>query len=243
MTIPETQNRTPAKGVGIWLCEGSGLEISPCQFMQSACVAPAPRSLEAKWNRRDSLPPKPFRKKGTIPLLFGETNRGRQAEQPIYLFSLAAPAVRPFERECNLTDWQLPVPIAGIVAIFNRQFEGQMRRSLGDELMQLFRSTPSPEQQTIGWVEAQRLPFVIAAIGYDSDLNTAACFRERFALGSDIPVITGPGLIDERILEEKRRHPEGVGPSAFFQTMLTGGQMIIEEDYSQRVLETLYQRI
>ena len=35
--------------VGVWVCEGSGLGLSPCLFMQAVCPYPLPRSLLVKW--------------------------------------------------------------------------------------------------------------------------------------------------------------------------------------------------
>ena len=39
---------------GVWVCEGSGLGLSPTLFLQALCPDPDPRSLLVKWKRRRS---------------------------------------------------------------------------------------------------------------------------------------------------------------------------------------------
>ena len=60
--------------VGVGVCEGSGLSLSPCLFMQAVCPALAPRPLFVKW-KQAAIPPKAFKKAGTLPLIYSECGR------------------------------------------------------------------------------------------------------------------------------------------------------------------------
>ncbi len=89
--------------VGIWVCEASGILISPFLFIQAVCPARVPRSVTVRRQPSDS-PPEYFRKSEEFSFIYGELGRLPAWHSYLHLYSIEIPAVRPFERECSLGD-------------------------------------------------------------------------------------------------------------------------------------------
>ncbi len=67
----------------------------------------------------------PFDQQEPLPLVYSEG--GHLAPWPYYLhlFTPQAPVARNFELESGLPDWQLTVPVLGIVVTFDRKYDPQ----------------------------------------------------------------------------------------------------------------------
>src|SRR5512136_2968637 len=108
--------------VGVWVCEGSGISLSPVLFMQAVCPEPAPRLLLAKW-KSAAVPPRPFRKAGALPLVYSECGRLAPWPYHLHLFAPQAPVAQALERTSSLQDWSWTVPVIGIILIFNQKYD------------------------------------------------------------------------------------------------------------------------
>src|SRR5512136_263035 len=129
---------THGSDVGIWVCEASGILISPFLFIQAVCPARFPRSVTVKRQPSDS-PPKSFRKSEDFSFIYGECGRLPAWQSTMHLFSIGIPAVRSFERECNLDDWQFPVRMVGAVVTFNRRSDDDATGRLARGLQGIFK--------------------------------------------------------------------------------------------------------
>ena len=175
--------------IGLWVTEGSGLSLSPVLFMQALCPSPEPRPLLVKW-KADAEPPHPFRKAGALSLVYSECGRLPTWPYYVHLFAPQAPVEQALEETSNLHDWAWSVPICGLVAIFNRQYDHPPVSFALDRL----RKRSAPPRTPLAWAQAQQIPIVIAALGYDAHQE----FRETYQLPPEIPVIPGPALANER---------------------------------------------
>src|SRR5512140_265490 len=108
--------------VGVWVCEGSGLSLSPVLFMQAVCAEPAPRPLLVKW-KSAGMPPKPFRKANALPLVYSDCGRLTTWPYYLHLFAPQAPSAQALEQTSRLQDWSWTVPLIGIILIFNQKYE------------------------------------------------------------------------------------------------------------------------
>jgi hypothetical protein len=189
---------THGTDAGIWICEASGILISPFLFIQAVCPARFPRSVTVRRQPSDS-PPKFFSKSEEFSFIYGELGRLPAWQSYLHLFSIAIPAVRPFERESSLSDWQFPAPMAGAVVTFDRRNDEDAAGRLVRGLQGLFKPSAQFKNRTLEWVKAQGIPFVVAALGYDADGFAEDQFRQRFGIPPRSPIVTGPALADEAL--------------------------------------------
>ncbi len=187
---------THGTDVGIWVCEASGILISPFLFIQAVCPARFPRSVTVKRLPSDS-PPRSFRKSEEFSFIYGECGRLPAWQSYLHLFSIAIPAARSFERECVLSGWQFPVRMAGVVVTFDKHSDDDAAGRLAYRLQSAFNPSAQSKNHTLAWVKAQGLPFVVAALGYDAGGFAADQFRRRFGVPPYSPIVTGPALADE----------------------------------------------
>ena len=96
-----TINAMHGHDVGVWVCEGSGLGLSPVLFLQALCPDSAPRLLQVKW-KHAVAPPKSFRSAGTLPLIYGEGGHLPPWPYFLHLFAPQAPVAQNFEFESGL---------------------------------------------------------------------------------------------------------------------------------------------
>jgi hypothetical protein len=233
MTAPYEVNTTHGDDVGVWVCEGSGILISPCLFMQSVCPGQVPLAVSVKWDTT-CPPPKSLRKMGTISLMYGEC--GRVLHQPSYLhlFSTPVPVTRPFELESVLRDWQFPVRMVGIVVIFDRKSDERAAY----QFLRAFKPSQHSTNRTLDWVKAQQLAFVIAAMGHSTDRFSEDQVRRRYGLAPHVPIVPGPTLVDGSRVSVDRRGTQAQaepGPLSF----LGGRKLSFDPKYAIQVLSTL----
>ncbi len=218
--------------VGVWVCEGSGLSLSPCLFMQALCPDPAPRPLLVKW-KHSGTPPKPFRSSGTLALIYTEVGRIPPWPYHLHLFSPQAPVVRDFEQASGLQDWHLTVPVIGIIVIFDKKYD---RPPAMPPLNQLFnRSKSLKPNGPLDWVRAQQLPYVVVTLGYDDAPIAEQQFRNRHEIASDIPVVRGPALADARQRNDQT--------SSMFSSVFEHQKLVFDRESAKAVLSTLYRLV
>jgi hypothetical protein len=216
--------------VGVWVCEGSGLSLSPCLFMQAVYPDPPPRPLFVKWKQSAALP-KSFQRSGALPLIYSECGRIPPWPYHLHLFASQAPSTRSFEQESGLSDWSFTVPLIGIIVIFDQKYD---RPPATWSLNQLFNRSKTPKpSRTLDWVRAQRLPFVVAMLGYDAAPAAEQQFRSRYELAADIPIVRGPTLADNR--------PRDAETSSMFSSVFEHQKLAFDREYAKTVLGTLYQ--
>jgi hypothetical protein len=219
--------------VGIWVCEGSGLFLSPVLFMQALCPDPAPRPLLVKW-KPATVPPKAFQKDGALPLVYSECGRLPESPYHLHLFAPQAPVAEAVEQESKLQDWAWAVPIVGLILIYDRKYD---HAPPPFSLNRLFgQSQPPPRSTPLEWVQDQGRPYVIAALGYEETLASLAQFRQRYNLADGVPIVPGPAPADAR-------QRSGAEDSGLFSSMFAQQKLTLDREYAQTVLQVLLQQI
>jgi hypothetical protein len=225
---------THGSDVGIWVCEASGILISPFLFIQAVCPARFPRSVTVKRQPSDS-PPKSFRKSEEFSFIYGECGRLPAWQSYMHLYSMGIPLVRSFERESGLGDWQFPVRMAGVVVTFDRRSDEDAAGRLVRGLQGLFKPSTPPRNRTLEWVKAQGIPFVVAALGYDAGGFIEDRFRWRFGVPPHSPIVVGPALADEA----PRDAASSGGRSIVSWPLLGGRKVKFSAEYGRQVLGVL----
>jgi hypothetical protein len=213
--------------LGLWVIEGSGLSLSPVLFMQAINPAAEPRPLLVKW-KADTEPPRAFQKQGALRLIYSDCGRLPAWPYYVHLFAPQAPVEQALEDSSNLRDWAWSVPISGIVAIFNRQYDHAPSTF---SLERLLKRAPQP-RSPLAWAEAQQIPIVIAALGYADDPTSYEEFRELYRLPPEITVVPGPALANER-------KPD----SSMFSMVFERQNVVFDKDFAGVVLGKLLKQI
>ena len=219
--------------VGVWVCEGSGLSLSPVLFMQAVCPEPAPRPLLVKW-KSAAAPPKPFRKDAALPLVYSDCGRLPSWPYYLHLFAPQAPIAHDLEQTSSLHDWSWTVPVIGIVLIFNLKYDRPPSAISFDRLLKRSQS-PQPSIP-LAWAQDQHLPCVIAALGYEDTPASLQQFRQHYDLAPEIPVVPGPALVDGR-----PRHQDT--SSGLFSSAFEHQKLAFDREYAKVVLDGLLQQI
>ena len=209
-----------ADAAGIWICSLSEQSLAPVLFMQAACAGRLPTETSIKWTG-EHRSPKPFRRSGFVSLLRGECGIIPLVGHPLHVYSTRLVETVPFERDSALSDWELPVPIAGIVALVEN-------RPSQETTARLFRAIKPAPSRALTWIMAQELPWVIAAVGYDDENISEDTFRELYKLPSYVPIIPGPS-------------PLGAGLMSFLTGR--GRNLRFDSAYAKQVLGVLTSRI
>ncbi len=225
---------THGSDVGIWICEASGILISPFLFIQAVCPARFPRSVTVKRQPSDT-PPKSFSKAEEFSFIYGECGRLPAWQSHMHLFSIEIPLVHSFEHECNLSDWQFPVRMAGIVVTFDRRSDEDAAGRLVHGLQNVFKPSAPPTNRTLEWVKAQGIPFVVAALGYDTGGFDEDRFRWRFGIPPTSPIVIGPALADE----PPRDADAAGGRNVITWPILGGHKVKFATEYGKQVLGVL----
>ncbi len=219
--------------VGVWVCEGSGISLSPVLFMQAVCPEPAPRLILVKW-KSTAVPPKAFRKEGALPLVYSECGRLPPWPYHLHLFAPQAPIAHALEQTSSLQDWSWTVPVIGIIVIFNQQYD---HPPVSLSLSRLIdRSHASPPRTPLTWVQDQKVPYVVAALGYNEATTSVEEFRQRYDLAADVLVLSGPALID---IQRRTTASDG----GLFSSIFTPQKLGFDRDFAREVLDGLLQRI
>ena len=229
-------NALHGNDVGVWVCEGSGLSISPVLFMQAICPNPVPRPLFVNW-KQSASPPKPFRPSGTLPRIYSECGRIPPWPYYLHLFAPQEPVAGSVQRDCGLPDWYFTVRLIGIIIIFDQKHDGQSAALALNRLIN--RSKPSKPNKSLAWVRAQHLPYVIAALGYDDISEAEQQLRRRYEIAVDIPIVPGPVLADAR----RRRQKHQDDQTSMLPSVLGRKELAFDTDHAKAVLGALYQTI
>jgi len=220
---------THGSDVGIWVCEASGILISPFLFIQAVCPARFPRSVTVKRQPSDS-PPKSFRKSEEFSFIYGECGRLPAWQSYLHLFSIGIPATRPFERESGFSDWQFPVRMAGVVVTFDKRSDDDATGRLAYWLRTTFSPSAQSKNRTLAWVKAQELPLVVAAMGYGAGRFAEDQFRWRYGVPPHTPIVAGPALVDEA---------SPGGRNVVSWPLLGGRKVKFAAEYAKQVLGTV----
>jgi len=220
--------------VGVWVCEGSGMYLSPVLFMLSMCPEPLPRPFLVKW-KGETVPPRAFRKHNALPLIYSECGRLPPWPYHVHLFAPQAPTANVVEQTSGLHDWSWVVPISGIILIFDEKYD---RPPSGFSLTRLIdRSSAQKPNSPLAWVQDQHVPYVIAALGYDEATTSLEQFRHHHNFAAEVPVLPGPPLADAR------RRPSLSQSSSIFSSVFERQQLVIDRDYAKSVLDGLFKQI
>ncbi len=220
---------------GIWVCAASGSVISPYLFIQAAGDGRELASSTAAWHGSGQVPRFTGAAEG-LPLIGGGADRPAPGLGALHLFSAKLPAVAFLESRSRLQDWKFPVPLAGIVVLFDRQADNVAVF----RLLRLLGLARTVRNRTLGWAQAQRLPLAVAATGYDRGRDAEGGFRRQFGLSTDTPVLPGPALASVR--------PEKAGAEAperrnLLSAFLSPDKLGFDPHYARRVLQGLCERI
>ncbi len=219
--------------VGVWVCEGSGLSLSPVLFMQAVRPEPMPRPLLVRW-KSAGLPPKPFSKNGVLPLVYSDCGRLPLWPYYLHLFAPQAPVAQAVEQTSRLQDWSWTVPLIGIILIFDRKYEPPLSIQ---SLKRLINRPESPRPNpSVVWVRDQHLPCVIAALGYEDTPDAVQQFRDRNNLSPDTVVVPGPALADARPRQQDTS-------SGMFSSMFGSRKVTFDREYAKSLLDELLRQI
>ncbi len=219
--------------VGVWVCEGSGISLSPVLFMQAVRPEPAPRLLLVKW-KSAAVPPKPFRKDGALPLVYSDCGRLPPWPYYLHLFAPQAPIAQALEQSSSLHDWSWTAPVIGIILIFNQKYDRPPSTLSFNRLIN--RSELHRPNTPLAWVQDQHLPCVIAALGYEDTPASVQQFRDHYDLAPDVPVLPGPALADAR---PRNRDAS----SGWLSSMFEHQKVAFDQEYAKTVLNGLLQQI
>ncbi len=159
--------------------------------MQAVCPALAPRPLFVKW-KQAAVPPKAFKKAGTLPLIYSECGRIPPWPYHLHLFAPQVPVTRAFEQESGLADWSFAVPMVGIIVIFDKKHDGPPATLSLNRLINRVTPPKPKTDRSLDWVRIQQLPYVLAALGYDDAPTSEQQLRRRYEIAADIPIVPDP---------------------------------------------------
>ena len=229
-------NAMHGRDVGVWVCEGSGISLSPVLFMQAVCPSPAPRPLLVRW-KQATAPPGAFRKAGALPLIYSECGRVPPWPYHLHLFSPQVPITRAFEQESGLQDWSIAVPLLGIIVIFDQKYD-RPPAVLSLNWLLNRPGPPHPEpNRSLAWARDQHLPYVVAALGYDDTPDTVEQFRSRYGLTAEIPLLLGPALADARRRGAQSQDDQSSG---MFSSLFDRQKLTLDGDFARAMLAALY---
>lgn len=226
---PSKINAMHGHDLGLWICEGSGISLSPVLFMQAICPNPEPRLLQIKW-KAETEPPQPFRKERALPLIYSDCGRWPSWPYYLHLFAPQAPVEHALAETSHLREWAWTVPISGLVVIFDQKHDRP------PSSFSLARRRPQSQQPStlLAWAQAQQLPIVIAALGYDNQPDALQRFRDYYHLAPEAPVIPGPTLATER---------KPNAQSGMFSMVFERQSMVFDREYAGQVLNELLKQI
>jgi hypothetical protein len=139
-----------------------------------------------------------------------------------------------FERDTALRDWDLPLLIEGIVVLLERCREETLPRWL----LQMLR--PSI-RRTLAWVDRQRLPYVVAAMGYDDSISVHEV-RRRYGLAPTVRVIRGPPPTQHFRPKTDYRNAMSEG-GGLLAMLLGGGDLRFDAGFAVDVLRAMCREV
>ncbi len=112
--------------------------------------------------------------------------------------------------------------MGGIVVLLDKRIE----ETWGHRVLRRIRP---PNNPTLTWVKAQRLPFLIAAMGYKLGSPEIESLLTRYGLTSDTQLVCGP--LPEKELVRGRDMLGGLLPEVF-----KPGRVSFDQIYAQRIV-------
>jgi hypothetical protein len=235
---PSDGTATPASGPGIWVCTGNGSIIGPYLFIRSACAGREVTTTTANWCGSGRAPAIPG-EKGRLPLICGECARMSGKYASLHLFSAKVPALAVLEGRSRLGDWQFPVPLAGLLILFDREQD-----RLGSyRLLNLIGLASLARNRTLAWARVQELPLLVAATGYKRAQFDEKSFRERYALPVEVPVLPGPSMAAGSMEGAAGDEEKTTGFVTFFQSILSSRKATFHPGYARDILGRLCRMI
>jgi hypothetical protein len=217
--------------VGVWVSAGAEELLLPFLFMEAACPNGSTARETVPW-QGNGHPPKKLRRTGELSLLHGTCDVDAREETGLHLFASTVGGTAAFERQSTLSDWRLPVPVAGIVLLVNTQGQGGSTGwlSFGHR---------GWRDRTLSWVKAQGLPYVVAVM--DSGLRTHSpeWFQKRLDLPQGLPILVGPYLARQRLLKGSREGAAGGLLRTSMPALLGLGDLTFDPDYAKQILGAL----
>ena len=153
-----------------WICARSQEPLVPCLFMQAASGGEFPEPLWAGWlGVRD--PPRSLRRTRSIPLLHAVSKAILPGVGCLHLLTKGAATSSAFERDTNLSEWELPIKPAGIVLLLEEHDWATPPSKLSTKL-------PHKEDPVLKWAKRQSLQLVVGCMGSipdDIDEDFSSC--------------------------------------------------------------------
>ncbi|GJM39883.1 MAG: hypothetical protein DHS20C20_01650 [Ardenticatenaceae bacterium] len=217
------------KEVSIWVDQVYGL-LGNSAFIRSVCADEFPsrkHHVDVRWAEpRNARSRKSRFRQDSLPLSHCTV---QLSQKVFHLLALGEVAWKAFQEDHMLTDLDFQPKLAGIVIIIEkghieRQFEWfenpekiqrlpKATRLLSDRLGYLSFENNSPLSLGLwflSWIKSQRLPFVIAATGYQTSNSSLEELRNELGLDLDTPLIPGPSLHYEKGLIFDSEHAKQV---------------------------------
>jgi hypothetical protein len=220
---------------GIWVCALCSRSLAPFLFMAAANAGSPPSQTSAAWNGV-GLPRNPLGGSGAISLLHGDSSHSCAGGR-LHLFTTKMTESAWFERKSALSDWRFPMPVAGVVVLLERREEDRWVRWL-------LRALKLSIDRTLAWVKTQELPFVVAAMGYDTARFSEDSISRRYGLVDRIPVVSGPPLLWTPQPRTDPRSILGRGDTPGAMSLLIRGRKLsFDPSYVKAILTTLCEQI
>jgi hypothetical protein len=226
---------TATSSVGIWVCAATRDSLLPCLFMQAACPARFPLEGTARW-AGESAQPHALQKLGDLALLYGRCDSRDRGGPSLHLLATKVVATAPFEEHTDLVDWELPAAIAGIVLLIDRAQGGYPPSAFATRWG---RSLRMRGDRTATWAMRQRLPLVVAGVGFSPAECAGGGLQRRYGLGADIVCVAGRAPVRSR---PQSSGPPGEAPSGWGRSLaglLSAGELAFDAHFAGRILATL----
>ena len=156
----------------------------------------------------------------------------------MHLFSAKVADVAAIEHETVLSEWGLPVRVAGFVVLLERG-------DLGDRSPILGRASRLSANRTLAWVLKQQLPFVVAVMGCRDGQIPEGSISELDALAPSAPLIPGPtlsrrpGLADKTGGSDSGERQVGMSLASAILSLVSGGSLRFDPAYARKILARL----
>jgi hypothetical protein len=163
--------------LGVWVCS---VAIFPKWiFMEAISHDESFAHVDVKFGHISHDRRKYFLKDQALPLNCWDCGETLDRSHHWQLFEIGESAASTFLEECDLSNLQFPVQMAGVILIADKR---------------VLETSRHPSHFEFSWVTNQNLPSVIAAVGYAGPEFSPETFREHFGLNEGIPVVPGHAL-------------------------------------------------
>lgn len=190
--------------VSIWVDQFRGAVIGHGSFVHTLCSEKSQMKSIAKLIRWKK-PGNSYFDKEDLPLSCCNV---KTVDNVLHLFSLGEAAWRAFHKSHMLDELKFQPDLGGMIVVLDRE---SVLLGLKDVSLEDKRKIISEHAGIhFSWFEKQRLPFVIAAAGYEGAQSELEQLRATLDLTQDIPMIPGPSLFQGDSLSFDRAHADRV---------------------------------